>query len=341
MKKNIILIIGVTIGIVVILFLGSVVEIGDKIGHIGTPVAEYIFYGIIGALLLAFVLIPIFKVWAAPDMPALTTEDVEDPEILTDLGHKLVNSCSYIKDEEERKIHHDELAKMLKESANDAESLRSILDNELQLRFKGDKEQGVIGVDRRIHEWARTVFLVTAISQNSKFDSLSVIALNYKMIEDIILSSGFRPTRPQMFRIYGRVLATSLISLVASDAIGEFGMELDLSGAAGEFADAGGGKLLDTVRRLHIPEFVLGSALDGALNALLTLRIGYVTKSCLTKGAKALSDKKTRKMVKRSAIKSAYASLPGIITSSAGVLGKGVTGRLTEFFARRAEAAEA
>ncbi len=335
MKKNIILILCVTLGLVAILVLGSIVEIGGKIGEVATPVAEYIFYGIIGLLLIVFIIVPIIKVWAAPEMPAMNTDDATDPVALSQLGRKLAANCGYLPDEAVRKEHRAVLSDGLHAASGDAAQMRALINDEIALRVKGDKDLGVVGIDKRIREWSRTVFMVTAISQNSKFDSLSVIALNYKMIEDIILSSGFRPTRPQMFRIYANVLATSLISLMASDALDDIGHTFDSGSVAGDVADTGNGKFLDSFRRLRIPEVILGSAMDGAVNALLTLRIGYVTKSYILKGTKALSDKQVRRAVKRAATKEAYATLPAIVSSSASVLGKGVAGKLVELFTHK------
>ncbi|MCQ2138428.1 MAG: YcjF family protein [Bacteroidales bacterium] len=332
MKKNIILIVGVTLALVAILVLGSIVSIGDKIGEFAGPVGELVFYGVIAVLLAIFIIVPLVKVWAAPEMPALTTDDAQDPEALAKLGHKLSANCGYLSDGKAREDHKAGLAQSLKAADGNADALRGLINDEIDLRIKGSNELGVVGIDKRIREWSRTVFMVTAISQNSKFDSLSVIALNYKMIEDIILSSGFRPTRPQMFRIYARVLGTSLISMVASDAIDELGSDLAGGSAAGDIAVSGNGKFLDSLHRLKIPEIVLGSAVDGALNALLTLRIGYVTKAYILKGTKSLQDNQIRKEVKRKAIKDAYATLPAIISSSATVLGKGLAGKLVSFF---------
>lgn len=340
MKRNIILIVGVTLALVAILVLGSVVTIGDKIGELAGTVGELIFYALIAVLLVIFIIVPLIKVWAAPEMPALSTDDAQDPEALSKLAHKLTANCGYLTDSKACAEHKTSLAHSMKAADGDAEAMRNLINEEIALRIKGSNELGVAGIDKKIREWARTVFMVTAISQNSKFDSLSVIALNYKMIEDIILSSGFRPSRPQMFRIYARVLGTSLISMVASDAIDELGSDLSAGSAAGDIAVSGNGKFLDSLHRLKIPEFILGSALDGALNALLTLRIGYVTKAYILKGTKSLQDKQIRKEVKRKAIKEAYATLPAIISSSATVLGKGLAGKLVSFFTRHSSKEE-
>ena len=73
------------------------------------------------------------------------------------------------------------------------------------------------GINRRIIEWAKSVFMITAISQNGKLDTVSVLYMNYKMIEDVIVASGFRPTRQQLFRQYVNILVTSLMTFVVSE----------------------------------------------------------------------------------------------------------------------------
>ncbi|MBR1961013.1 MAG: DUF697 domain-containing protein, partial [Bacteroidales bacterium] len=195
-------------------------------------------------------------------------------------------------------------------------------------------------------------FLVTAISQNGIFDSAAVMVMNYKLIEDLVLASGFRPTRPQMFRLYVRVLTTALISYCTSqvftdmDGVAPFdigggsGADIsdvnpeDIAGASPELD--GEDSLTGFLSRFKIPGVVAESALQGAVNALLTLRIGYVTKSYLQEGPDALSGVRNKRAVKRQAIKSSFKALPGIVAGSASALGKGITG----FVARMASKEE-
>lgn len=347
MKKSIILIISVTLGIIALLLLGSIFEIGDKLGRIGAPV-EYGFYALILGLFVAFVLVPVIRVHCAPQMPALSTDGVLDAAKLSQLGAMLERNCSYIADDEARKAHRASLRQSLKEAEGDVAQLAVAVEGEISYRLEGDADRraegAVLGINRKIKEWARTVFLVTAISQNSKFDSLAVIAINYKMIEDIVLSTGFRPSRPQMIKLYARVLVTSLVSYLASDALGDFSSDLartmpDLSDSAAELAESGlsGNRLLDSLRRARIPGIIFGSALDGAINALLTLRIGYVTRAYILKGAEALSDREGRRAVRLSAMRDAHKSIPSVIMNSASVIGKSAAARLVKFFSRNAD----
>lgn len=348
MKKSILLILGVTLGVVFLILVGSVFQIGDKLGEIGGRWLEYGFYILILALIVCFIVIPVVKVHCAPEMPVLSTDGVIDVGKVEELGGKLARNCSYIGDETARKEHRAGLSSSLKEAHGDLEALRNVVNTEISYRLEGDKSKdgGVMGINGKIREWARTVFLVTAISQNSKFDSLAVIAINYKMIEDIVLSTGFRPTRPQMIRLYIRVIATALVSYLASDALGDFSRDLASSIPAESALDVdmvemSDHRFLDTIRRARIPGIIFGSALDGAINALLTLRIGYVTRAYILKGAEVLNDKKGRRDVRLAAMRDAHKSIPGVIAGSAGVIGKSAANRLIRFFTHTAEEAAA
>ena len=347
MKRTIIAILAVTLTVVGILLLGSVFQIGGKLGELTLPVVEYAFYAAVLAVVVAFIIVPVIKVQTAPEMPPLSTEGMLKAEELSRLGAALARNCGYIHDDAARKEHRNSFTAELAACGDDADKLSEIVGGEISYRLKGDDDRSaggaVIGINRRITDWAKTVFLVTAISQNSKVDSIAVIALNYKMIADIVLASGFRPTRPQMFRLYSRVLATSLLSYIASDALGEItsdvsdwssGFDLSETPDGADIANGGEGRFIDHVRRLKLPGIVLGSALDGAINALMTLRIGYVTRSYILQGSKALADKAMRRTIRRRAIVDAHKNIPGVIMSAAGVIGKGAAGRLVKIFAR-------
>lgn len=339
MKKSLFLILGITLAVVFLILMGSVFQIGDKLGEIGGKWLEYGFYVLILVLLAIFVIVPVLKVHFAPEMPVLSTDGVIDIRKVEELGGKLAHNCSYISDDALRKEHREELSANLKAARGDLESLKELVNGEIAYRLEGDKSKdgAVMGINGKIREWARTVFLVTAISQNSKFDSLAVIAINYKMIEDIVLSSGFRPTRPQMMRLYIRVIATAMISYIASDALGDFSKDLMNSIPENpvldvDMAEMSDRRFLDSIRRARIPSIIFGSALDGAINALLTLRIGYVTRACILKGAGVLNDRKGRRAVRLAAMREARRNIPAVIADSAGVIGKSAAGRLIRFF---------
>jgi len=313
MKRNLLLIIGVFIGVLVILLLGNVITVGEKLGEIcHTVYAEYAFYALVSILVLAFVIVPIIKVHAAPEFPALGMGDeTSDLKKLNSFGRKLVSNCGYIEDAEQRAKHQEALRAELKTCAEDMEGLKAIIDREVALRFDGSKEMGIQGVNAKMKEWAKSVFMITAVSQNNLVDTTVVLVMNYRQIEDLVLATGFRPTRAQMFRIYANILTTTLISYCTSEVLSDLAGETTLTGA---------------MANLKIPGVITESAIQGAVNALLTLRIGYVTRTFLMEGPDALAGRTRRREVSIKAFKDAFVAIPGVLAGTVGAMGKGILG---------------
>lgn len=313
MKRNLLLIIGVFIGVLVILLMGNVITVAEKLGEIcHTVYAEYAFYALVSILVLAFVIVPIIKVHAAPEFPALGMGDeTSDLKNLNSFGRKLVSNCGYIEDAEQRAKHQEALRAELKACAEDMEGLKTIIDREVALRFDGSKEMGIQGVNAKMKEWAKSVFMITAVSQNNLVDTTVVLVMNYRQIEDLVLATGFRPTRAQMFRIYANILTTTLISYCTSEVLSDLAGETTLAGA---------------MANLKIPGVISESAIQGAVNALLTLRIGYVTKTFLMEGPDALAGRTRRREVSIKAFKDAFVAIPGVLAGTVGTMGKGILG---------------
>ena len=313
MKRNLLLIIGVFIGVLVILLLGNVITVAEKLGEIcHTVYAEYAFYALVFILVLAFVIVPIIKVHTAPEFPALGMGDeTSDLKKLNSFGRKLVSNCGYIEDAEQRAKHQEALRAELKACAEDVEGLKAIIDREIVLRFDGSKEMNILGVNSKMKEWAKSVFMITAVSQNNLVDTTVVLVMNYRQIEDLVLATGFRPTRAQMFRIYVNILTTTLISYCTSEVLSDLAGETTLTGA---------------MANLKIPGVITESAIQGAVNALLTLRIGYVTKTFLMEGPDALAGRNRRREVSIKAFKDAFVAIPGVLAGTVGTMGKGILG---------------
>lgn len=312
MKRNLLLIIGVFIGVLVILLMGNVITVAEKLGEIcHTVYAEYAFYALIFILVLIFVIVPIIKVHTAPEFPAMGLGDeTSDIRKLRTFGKRLVSGCGYIDDEEVRAGHQQALKAEVEACGNDLEALKTVIDREVSLRFNGSKEMGIQGVNARMKEWAKSVFMITAVSQNNLVDTTVVLVMNYRQIEDLVLATGFRPSRAQMFRIYANILTTTLVSYCTSEVLSDLAGETTLAGA---------------MANLKIPGIITESAVQGAVNALLTLRIGYVTKTFLMEGPDALAGRKRREVSIR-AFKEAFAAIPGVLAGTATAMGKGLMG---------------
>ena len=367
MKRNLLIITLLFLGSFVILLLGNIIIIGEKIASLSHVAwAEYAFYALILIVFYAVVIRPVIRVHRAPQMPALSIDGEWDTAQLIAFGHKLADNCNYIsKDKtcpELRKLHQQKLREDLERYATDKEELVQILSDEMKLRIEGGELREasgpraedmhsvrIIGINRRIIEWAKSVFMITAISQNGRLDTVSVLYMNYKMIEDVIIASGFRPTRQQLFRQYVNILVTSLMTFVASEVFNDMGSvapfesladpssdaasDIDLSDAAVDGADvdpddigdtvSGGTGFLSILFGVKIPGVVIGSICDGIVNSLMTLRIGYVTRNYLVDGMNSLNGIKAKRKAKRAAVKEALKSLPKVVVVGTSFVGKG------------------
>lgn len=367
MKRNLLIITLLFLGSFVILLLGNIIIIGEKIASLSQVAwAEYAFYTLILVVFYAVVIRPVVRVHRAPQIPALSIDGEWNIAQLVAFGHKLADNCNYIpKDKscpELRKLHQQRLREDLERYATSKEELVQIISEELKLRIEGGelKETSgphiedmysvrIIGINRRIIEWAKSVFMITAISQNGKLDTVSVLYMNYKMIEDVIVASGFRPTRQQLFRQYVNILVTSLMTFVASevfkdmDSVAPFGSladqssdtasDIDISDASVDAADVDLDDIGDTVSgdtgflsilsNVKIPGVVIGSICDGIVNSLMTLRIGYVTRNYLIDGMNSLNGIKAKRKAKRVAVKEALKSLPKVVVVGTSFVGKG------------------
>lgn len=371
MKRNLLIITFLFLGSFVVLLLGNLIIIGEKIGSLAqTAWAEYAFYGLVLVVFYLLVIRPVIRVHRAPQIPALSIDGEWDTAQLVAFGRKLADNCNYIPKDKTcpdlRKLHRQKLREEIERYATSKEELVQIISDELKLRIEGGdlKEISgpriedvhsvrIIGINRRIIEWAKSVFMVTAISQNGKFDTVSVLYMNYKMIENVIVASGFRPTRQQLFRQYVNILVTSLMTFVASevfrdtDSVAPFGSladhssdagsDVDLSDAPVDAADmdvdvdlddigdtvSGGTGFLNILSRVKIPGVVIGSVCDGIVNSLMTLRIGYVTRNYLVDGMNSLNGVKAKRKAKRAAVKEALKSLPKVVVVGTSFVGKG------------------
>ena len=367
MKRNLLIITLLFLGSFVILLLGNIIIIGEKIASLSHVAwAEYAFYALILVVFYVVVIRPVVRVHRAPQIPALSIDGEWNTAQLVAFGHKLADNCNYIpKDKscpELRKLHQQRLREDLERYATSREELVQIISKELKLRIEGGelKETSgphiedmysvrIIGINRRIIEWAKSVFMITAISQNGKLDTVSVLYMNYKMIEDVIMASGFRPTRQQLFRQYVNILVTSLMTFVASEVFKDMGSvapfgsladqssdaasDIDISDASVDGADVDLDDIGDTVSgdtgflsilsNVKIPGVVIGSICDGIVNSLMTLRIGYVTRNYLIDGMNSLNGIKAKRKAKRAAVKEALKSLPKVVVVGTSFVGKG------------------
>lgn len=335
MKRNLIIIAAIFIGTIVLMLLGNIIIIGEKLSQL-THLwwAEWVFYGLLAIVGFWLVLLPMIRLHSAPEFPVLTLSPDMQGQLtpqsraaLQELGHRLADNVEHLpkakRAEHARQLRHDV------DRYIDDESLRRTVQAELDTRLQLVKSH--------VHEWGKTVFMITALSQNSKVDAIASMVINMRMISDVIRCSGFRPSHSQLFKQYVRILATSLFSYYLQGAVDGAVDDIDITfgdGAADAATTADGmteAEFINSIPGIHIAGFIPSSLLDGAINTLLTLRIGYVTRSYLEHGAEALAGR-AGMSVRRHAMIDA---LKEVATISAEATKQGVSaaaGKVADFF---------
>jgi len=274
MKKNLILTLIVILSFMAIMLIGNIIVIGDKIARL-FPYADYVFYGIILLLIVFYVVVPFFRVFFAPSIPALNNSELiglSDEElfkfgILLAENNKYINESNKKKTKQARKAHYLELRDYFERHNGRKDNTINKISEEIDVRIKL--------LNKHIKEEALSAFIITGLSQNGKFDMISLLAINFRLIKKIVMSSGFRPSHRQLIWIYFNVLISSILTDIDDEVLAD----LDLS---------------TITDRIKVPSIIVKSTIDGAISALLTLRIGYITKYYIVNGREKFNKKEAR-----------------------------------------------
>lgn len=332
MKKALILTVTLFVLITVIVILGNVITIGEKMTTvIGSPYLEYAFYLVLLALFtyLVYVAIlqPMYRIHNAPEFPVLAVQDNDKGlsdeaygKKLMAFGNKLCNNCYYLPDQQ-RAEHQEELrAALANVDSHDINQIKEILSNELKRRYRM--------VDKHIITYATKVFVITAISSSNRIDTLATLGLNYRMIADIVRASGFRPNKIQLTKIYYYVISSAFLSYFFQgaaqsvvDGLTEVDdVDIDVSDVEIPDIDASNIDFTEYVKNLNLPGIPLAPLADGLANAIMTIAIGYITKYYLQKGSKELKGAKGR-TIKLKAKMKALAQIPLLLAEIPAQLG--------------------
>lgn len=149
-------------------------------------------------------------------------------------------------------------------------------------------EETKAALKQHVRESAKVSLLMTTVSQNGSIDIIANTAITFKMIGALVREAGYRPTLPQLFRLYSSVITTSFIVASVDEVIDN----LDISGMIG---NAGVGAICKIFQPLA----------NGAANAYMCMRVGYATVRYLECGHREYNRNKSliRKEVAREARK--------------------------------------
>jgi len=272
-------------------------DVGERLRRINVSV-EIAFY-IVSALVVYFLIInPIRIIIFSPTFQIQTVLD-KDTRKTRKIYKKVAKNII-----KKNKIDETAIAE-LRQSIKDPAELRL---NLMKLYNDNVKKE----LNKIIIRNAKTVMISTAISQNGKLDMFTVLAVNLKMIKELVLECGFRPSFTNLGKLSVNVLVTALIA---------DGLE-DLS-----FNDLFPASTTGFLSDIPLIKPIMSSIMQGISNALLTLRIGLVTRRFLFSDLKEVS----KKEIRREALKESIKMLPVIVKESIVVFPE----RIRSFFRKK------
>lgn len=277
-----------------LMLLSSVLDVGERLRNI-SKYLEYVFYVITVFLVYILILRPIHIIVFSPTFSVQTTLDSEETSNKNfRLYKKVVKrllSEDYLPDEEKEKLTN---------TLNDKKMLQATLNHTFNKFVKKE-------INKKIRKNAKTVMVSTAISQNGRLDFFTVVVVNLKMIKELVEMCGFRPSYKNLSKLTMNVFTTALIAE---------GLEnIDLNDVLPQ-------STMNTLGEIPFIKPVMSSVTQGISNALLTLRIGIVTRKYLFSDAQEITKEKMR----RDALLEAAKMLPSVVGDAFMILPKKLIG---------------
>ena len=288
-----------------ILVASAIIDIGNKLRNINDTFGKYIeigFYALMALIIIFGIIRPIYIIFRSPDLSIITVEN-QNSKMAVRTYKKVAKIIVKNND-----LKEDELL-MLTKYHDESELLFSI-----SYVFKNNIKKQLNGI---IIRNAKIVMISTAICQNGKFDMMTVFAINVKMIKELVLKCGFRPSTRNLSKLTINVFSTALIA----DGIQNLTLE-----------DVMPNSLLNTISDVPFLGKIVESVLDGAANALMTLRIGCVTRRYLYSDGEVV----TKSDIRAGAFKESMALIPEVALATAGFFPK----KIIRFFTKNKKGEE-
>ncbi len=286
LKKSFWITLGITaIFFIVLIIISSVLQLGERLRNIHIYV-EYAFYAVSIILFIILFVRPVVLVIFSPtfSMDSLFTEE-ENAKKNFSMYKKVSKNLL-----EEDFISEEEKS-VIEKTLNNPLELKQTLSQVFDRTIKKE-------IDKIIISHAETVFLTTAISQNGRLDSIAVITINLRLIKELVLKCGFRPSYPALGRLSFNILTTAIIA-----------ESLENMNLSELFPKS---KWLDSLNNVPLLGTVTGSLAQGAGNALLSLRVGIICRNYLFMNLKGLN----KKQIKQMAFGEAMLLFPRVIAES-------------------------
>lgn len=283
-KKNKLLWYIVGIGVLVLFFLilvSSILALGERLALLHIYVS-YAFYALCVLLIYFLIINPIRIIVFSP---AFNIETVLDkPSRKRYKTYKLVKK---------NLIKQSDISQREKEALKQA-TTKEALQITLNEIFNSTLKKKI---NKLIFDHAKTVFISTAISQNGRMDLIASFVVNLRLIKEIVRTCGFRPNFKNLSKLAINVFSTALIAEGLENI---------------DFSELLPANAQSFIKNIPFGKVVTESLVQGTSNAILTLRVGIITRKYLFSDAKELS----KKDIRRGAFIETFKIIPKLIKDS-------------------------
>lgn len=273
--------ISIAIGCLIVftlMLLSSVINIGERLRKIHVSV-EIAFYVLVFLILFLVIINPIRIILTSPSFEICTTLDPDSHKVRSVYRAVARNMATNQNVDEEHRLlltkykNYDELQMNMTVVFHDC--IKKNLNN-------------------IIIKKAKTVLISTAICQNARMDMITVFSVNLNMIKDLVTECGFRPNMTNLSKLTINVFSTALI------AEGLESISID---------DILPNSVNNALGQIPFIKPVMASVTQGIANALLTIRIGCVTRKYLFRDGNII----TKEDIRKSAFKDSLILLPMVL----------------------------
>lgn len=273
--------ISIAIGCLIVftlMLLSSVINIGERLRKIHVSV-EIAFYVLVFLILFLVIINPIRIILTSPSFEICTTLDPD--------SHKVRSVYRAVARNMAKNQNVDEEHRLLLTKYKNYDELQM----NMMVVFHDCIKKNLNNI---IIKKAKTVLISTAICQNARMDMITVFSVNLNMIKDLVTECGFRPNMTNLSKLTINVFSTALI------AEGLESISID---------DILPNSVNNALGQIPFIKPVMASVTQGIANALLTIRIGCVTRKYLFRDGNII----TKEDIRKSAFKDSLILLPMVL----------------------------
>lgn len=273
--------ISIAIGCLIVftlMLLSSVINIGERLRKIHVSV-EIAFYVLVFLIVFLVIINPIRIILTSPSFEICTTLDPD--------SHKVRSVYRAVARNMAKNQNVDEEHRLLLTKYKNYDELQMNMTVVFHDCIKKNLNNIII-------KKAKTVLISTAICQNARMDMITFFSVNLNMIKNLVTECGFRPNMTNLSKLTINVFSTALI------AEGLESISID---------DILPNSVNNALGQIPFIKPVMASVTQGIANALLTIRIGCVTRKYLFRDGNII----TKEDIRKSAFKDSLILLPMVL----------------------------